>query len=397
MASIYRRGEKWSASILYPIGHAEKPAGGWASLATGETDRARALAVALDMQDRVSKLQPARPLGATGPVALLTLEGLATRFLAEYRSPKITDLDRYRAYARIIHRGRILPYLGARPAAQITRGEIIAWQTTLSAKLSPGSCNVALTHLSAIFSWAVDAEILQVNPCARVRRQRSPVAEDHLSAQEAGALLALDPGTMRPALRAAWYKVAIILLAGLRYGETRALPWSCVDFARGVLTVAYHNSPGRKPKGGKVRTIPLHPQLALLLRELRASQGEAADQPGALVFPRRSTLPLKSSTDRRREPLAELAELARVHVCEPRPYHGLRHTFATWLHRAGAPVEVVARILGHAGPGPAVTRGYIAPPDLAYLAEHLAKLSYPKPAPPADVIDLEAERARRGG
>ena len=62
-------------------------------------------------------------------------------------------------------------------------------------------------------------------------------------------------------LRRARVAALIMWRAGLRVGETVALEWRDIDVTAGSLLV-------RLGKGGRGRTVPLHPDLASLVRQL---------------------------------------------------------------------------------------------------------------------------------
>jgi integrase len=64
--------------------------------------------------------------------------------------------------------------------------------------------------------------------------------------------------------RRAWYLTAAC--AGLRYGDLRRLRWADVDFEQGTLLV-------RNGKSGRDDLLPLHPELAVVLRQRRAEKG----------------------------------------------------------------------------------------------------------------------------
>ena len=76
-------------------------------------------------------------------------------------------------------------------------------------------------------------------------------------------------------LRRARVAALIMWRSGLRVGETVALEWRDIDVTAGTLLV-------RSGKGGRGRTVPLHPDLAALFtnwptsygpRDLNRSQG----------------------------------------------------------------------------------------------------------------------------
>lgn len=122
---------------------------------------------------------------------------------------------------------------------------------------------------------------------------------------------------------------------GIRVGEVVALDAGDVSLPRGqglaVLTV--------RGKGGKVRQLPLPPELAELARRyLRALPDQGP------LFPSRRGGRL--TTKAVRDLLKRLARTAGVDPREVHP-HRLRHTCATELLRDGAPVTHVAALLGH--------------------------------------------------
>lgn len=123
---------------------------------------------------------------------------------------------------------------------------------------------------------------------------------------------------------------------GLRVGEVVALDAGDVSLPRGqglaVLTL--------RGKGGKLRQLPLPPQLAELVR--RYLRTLPADGP---LFPGRQGGRL--TTKAVRDLLKRLARAAGLDPREIHP-HRLRHTCATELLRDGAPVTHVAALLGHA-------------------------------------------------
>ena len=67
-------------------------------------------------------------------------------------------------------------------------------------------------------------------------------------------------------LRRARVAALIMWRSGLRVGETVALEWRDIDITSGTLLV-------RRGKGGRGRTVPLHPDLASLFANWPASYG----------------------------------------------------------------------------------------------------------------------------
>jgi integrase len=126
---------------------------------------------------------------------------------------------------------------------------------------------------------------------------------------------------------------------GLRRGELIALRWRDVDFAGSVVCVRASYAAGAltSPKSGKIRSVPMAPQVAEALARL----GHGASEDG-LVFVGEGGGYLDGSALRRRYKLA----LERAHL-RPLRFHDLRHTFGT---RAIAKADIlrVKEWMGHA-------------------------------------------------
>jgi integrase len=138
---------------------------------------------------------------------------------------------------------------------------------------------------------------------------------------------------------------AIFLTAaftGLRMGELLGLHWRDVDFARQTLRVraSYYNGHLSTPKSGKVRAVPLAPDVASAL----AKHGDREDWRGDddLVFVGEGGGHLDGSALRRRYKVALTAASLR-----PLRFHDLRHTFGTRMI-AKADIRRVQEWMGHA-------------------------------------------------
>lgn len=158
---------------------------------------------------------------------------------------------------------------------------------------------------------------------------------------------------------------ALGLDSGARKGELCGLRWSSVDLKAGTIRITEQLvKPGRAPvfgptKNSNIRTIPLATQTVALLRKHRSHQAEiklrnrAHYQDQGLVFAKEwgelsskvDTLgdPLQMNNIGQREfnKIIEAADIRRI------KFHGMRHTCATLLLKAGVPVHVVSERLGH--------------------------------------------------
>jgi integrase len=111
------------------------------------------------------------------------------------------------------------------------------------------------------------------------------------------------------------------LYTGTRKGETYGLRWADVDFERGIAEV--------QGKTGK-RSVWLSAEARAVLEAAKTY----AYHPNRYVFDRTNQRKLFTKA-------LEDCGLTDFH------WHDLRHTHATWLRQGGAPLEIVARSLGH--------------------------------------------------
>jgi site-specific recombinase XerD len=129
--------------------------------------------------------------------------------------------------------------------------------------------------------------------------------------------------------------LALFAYAGLRRSELLGLDWDDLDLSRRLLRV-------RKAKGGRQRTIPIHPALAPLIVDYYATRVPLTKQALFVgVQGRRLTPTILTQTFLRYARAAGVTERKRVTP------HTLRHVFASELLRAGANLRQIQELLGH--------------------------------------------------
>jgi integrase len=135
--------------------------------------------------------------------------------------------------------------------------------------------------------------------------------------------------------------VLVALTTGMRIAEIFALTWSDVLHREGLIAVR------SKLKGGKMRYVPMAPELATEVQRFPAVIGEDR------IFP-----PKRGATgDRQRvegsfETVLELAGIRDFR------FHDLRHTFASWFMMNGGDLYELAKILGHSNVKMSDTRSW---------------------------------------
>ena len=209
--------------------------------------------------------------------------------------------------------------------------------------LSPGTAvrhfNV-MHHMMAKAStiWSKETG-LDRNPADQVEVRRPDDARDrYLSEVELGRLKrALDEKKYRKGtndLNKTAHRLRLIVLiavaTGMRASEIFGLLWSDVLYSEGLLAVR------AKLKGGKMRYVPMTPELASELRRFPVVINEDR------IFPPKPGA--TSGRQRLEGSFEDLLERARIRDFR---FHDLRHTFASWYMMNGGDLYELAKILGH--------------------------------------------------
>lgn len=222
-------------------------------------------------------------------------------------------------------------------------------------KLSPGTAvrhfNV-MHHLmkKACTIWSKETGIDR-NPAdlVEVRRPNDQV-DRYLSEDELSRLkVALDEKIYRKGTKdfnQTFYRLRMIVLiavtTGMRSSEIFGLHWSDAMFSEGLLAVR------AKLKGGKMRYVPMPPELAAELRcyAPRLIKGNVhfiAPDPDEKIFPAKEDA--RSGRQRVEGSFKNLLNRAGIKNFR---FHDLRHTFASWYMMNGGDLYELAKILGHA-------------------------------------------------
>ncbi len=291
------------------------------------------------------------------PPPVPTVSELCERFLSEYSRPRIKDLARYRGYARTALR-RALPRLGGRAADQVTSADLQRLRDELGQRGAANSVRLTLSFLGTLFAWAVRQQLVPANPMRGVELPARRELTEYLSRDEVRRLLATAAerarlGALPDRLRQACLGVA--LHTGLRRGELLGLRWRDIDLQARRLTVA--RSYGGTPKGDKPRHLRLPQALVPLLADWAAA---CPPTPEGVVFPLGSAQQPRAGAAHHK---LDLAALCAEAGCRPlcRPWHALRHTFASHYVMQGGSLLALQKILGHADIKMTLVYAHLAP------------------------------------
>ena len=187
--------------------------------------------------------------------------------------------------------------------------------------------------------WSKDTGIDR-NPADEVEvRRPNDQRERYLAAEEIASLKASLDGKMyrqgSRAINQTFYRLRLLVLialtTGMRIAEIFALKWSGVLYREGLIAVR------SKLKGGKIRYVPMTPELATEIQRFPAVIGEDRIFP-----PKRGAKGERQRVEGSFETVLDVADIRDFR------FHDLRHTFASWFMMNGGDLYELAKILGHA-------------------------------------------------
>lgn len=247
---------------------------------------------------------------------------------------------------KLYYLGRAEHTLG--PLADLTGGDLIGWLA--DQEWAPETRKSARAALKGFYRWAVEEELLTIDPTSRLPTIRVPlgVPRPAPSAVLKSAFLGASDRD-RLLLELAGY-------AGLRRSEIASLPWSSVEWDGLRIT----------GKGGRTRTIPMADQLRESLdgESARREAGTCGtgwryqvDPCSPYVFPG-----LKGG---HMSPETVGATLTAL-LGDGWTGHTLRHRFASMAYAVDRDLLTVQQLLGHSKPE--TTSRYVAVPHGAAVA-----------------------------
>jgi integrase len=270
------------------------------------------------------------------------------------------------SYESLLH-SRVLPALGDVPLVDMRPSHIQAVVARfIQEGLSPSRTRQCVMVLSQIMKAAVADGLIRANPCLAVKQPRLPKTEMRvLTSVEVERIASLVDDR---------YRVLVHVLAycGLRWGEAAALTRADVDLSTGRIRVARSLAEvsGQLYMGTtktyQQRSVVVPIFLCDALRDHIARF--CIDDPHALIFsvPGTSYVRYSNFIARQWRPALEQAGV------EPTGVHILRHTCASLLVSAGAPIKAIQAQLGHSSAELTLSRySHLYPDDLDILAERL--------------------------
>jgi integrase len=278
----------------------------------------------------------------------LTVARLAREYLARHASTL-----RWGPQVEQIVALHVLPALGARPAAELTRAEIRALlddlargreatENAAAIPPKPTTANRTLAVIRGMFNWAIGYDLLETNPCQAIRRpaverQRERV----LTGEEIRAFWRFCDARGALAFRA----LQMILATAQRPGEVVGMTWDELAVEEDWWVIPSERSKNRQPQ-----RIPISPMAQALLDSLpRSGDHVFPAETGAALHLIESSLShaVRRNLRARRKERGKAPTWVNLWGVQPFRPHDLRRTAATHMRQGGVARDVVKAILNH--------------------------------------------------
>jgi integrase len=321
--------------------------------------RERALDLSRQVAGGINPVEEKRKARDEAPTR--TFEALAARYMTEHarRHKRTAEADQRNLNVHI------LPNWRGRPFSAIGRKDVIALCEGIVAKGSPIQANRVQALLSKMFSFALDAELVTANPCARLKKRSKETTATRVLSDDELVLLWRRVGDP-PNSKRMGQGLRLIMLTGVRVTELAGAEikeFDRLDDAKNARWMI----PAARSKNGRAHVVPLS-GLALsivvdLLKRATALEGEHSPPRFVFVSPNDPRKPidghafsvamirfgnaLSVAADAKDYGFDEVQAITTWTSDRPSA-HDLRRTLATRLAGSGIPAEDVSACLNHA-------------------------------------------------
>lgn len=255
---------------------------------------------------------------------------------------------------------QFLGWLGKRadePIRLVTRSDVKEWIAARRKDVRHETVRKALRAIRAAFEWAVDAEVIEKNPCAGLKippdSREEKVVHEAFSVEEVRLLVKKLPEEWASAVR------CCIGTYGQRMGDILNLRWDAFDWEGRVVRMV-------TGKTGRVLKQPMQEGFYVWARARWEAAREAGGDGAVWVHPR---------LRRHSNPSYEFTQLVRLHgiglageaaggrrrTWHSKTFHSLRATVATMLQASGVSQGLAMELVGHESE--AVHAVYIRPSE----------------------------------
>ena len=231
---------------------------------------------------------------------------------------------------------------GHRPIADIRRADVIALLDDIVDEGKPILANRVLAALRKLFNWALERDLVETNPCDRVKPPASEKARDRvLSDDELRALWKAADDLAWPFGR----HLQMLILTGQRRDEVAGMKWREISGDTWTL-------PRDRAKTDKAHEVPLSPPALSILETLPKIEGAAH------VFTTTGKTPISGFGKPKATMHDKMVEILRKEAEErgddpdaievaPWRLHDIRRTVASGMARLGINIAVIEKVLNH--------------------------------------------------
>ncbi|MFA1015270.1 site-specific integrase [Dubosiella newyorkensis] len=287
----------------------------------------------------------------------MTLDELVDQFNKNYAIEGIkesTMISNYSVYKQHIHK-----QLGSTKVKSIKAKTVMDWMSDLIAKEKPdgkkyseNTINNTKMTLSTYLSYAVKLEILESNPCHKVKKYKD---QSHMSPKtdaEINFWSQTEFNKFYDAIDDTFWKTVFSFLweTGVRRGELISLQWQDIEFEKRTIMIR-STATNKTSKKGIIRTSPKTKRSnrridmtssleAALLDRFRNEQTKDGFCSNWYVFGDFRALS-PTTLKRKHDQYTEAANVKHITL------HGFRHSHASIMIMNGMPDQLVADRLGH--------------------------------------------------
>jgi integrase len=218
---------------------------------------------------------------------------------------------------------------GPKEPSKLVKLDTDRLRINLLKKRSPQTVKHVLALIRRIINYGVDHGLVSPLPFKITLPSVDNIKTEDLTPQQMQNLLSVLDTTH---LTTAANMMKLVLFSGLRRGQIFKLKWADIDFHRGFIHI-------QEPKGGKSQKVPLNSNARELLESIKRQDSE-------YIFPARGGGPRKDIAKDARA-IKEAAGLP----ADFRPFHGLRHVYATMLASSGkVDMFTLQKLMTHKSP-----------------------------------------------
>jgi integrase len=273
-----------------------------------------------------------------------TFKALSDRYLTEYARRKKRSAGQDERNLNL----HILPKWKDRDYTTLRRADVIELIEGIISDGKPVMANRVQSLVSGIFSFAVDSDLIDANPCTRLKRRGEETAGERVLTDPEIRLFWLR-STAPPILPLTGLALRLGLLTGVRPGEAAGM-WRSELEALGDPAGAIWSIPGARTKNGKDHVVPLCPLALETILEALAlfDRTEQNDFP---IFPARrkadKAMTARALAKAMNRLAKELPKAEKSWRGDPPTPHDLRRTFRTRLPQLGVAADIRDRLMNH--------------------------------------------------